>query len=640
MFGDVICFDTTYRKLDDGRPFGLIVGVNNHKKTMVFGATLLYDETAESFGWLFRTFLTAMSGKHPRTILTDEDAAMAKATSKVLPQSHHRLCVWHMNQNACKHLAGVVEEYKKFNADFQHYIYDIEEEDDFINEWNRMLDRYGLRDNMWLQRLFEKREQWALVYGKNTFSAHMSTTQRSESMNNELKRYISIKYDMLTFFEHFGRLVADKRFVEVKCDFKASQTTPKLKAEGSYVLRQAATTYTPAIFKMFQEQVIRTLNYDTFLCDSSDKEKKVYTVKFHGTQREHVVSFYPNEEKVNCSCKKFEFAGILCSHCLKILDINNIKHIPEHYILKRWTIDAKVLEITSNRNLHEDLKARMSNFYKDLCRMFIHIAASAAESDETYDMAAKCAEQLARDVEQSLKIRVDPDPNPDLGDSSVSQGPNIDSTRVSKHNEGLHMPRGIKVKEKTVRGSVRPVGGLEKAKTTKKKKIDDSLRLQPEMPFTNQMPTYNPILMGQFRENIVPGSARPIGGLEKAKTKKKKKTVNSLQERPEMPLTNQMPGYLPQYNPTQMVQLGALPSHAYPYLAHYNSSLQQSIGLSTPTMMPGQNILFFQQQTPTSGTSTPMIMAGQNLPFFQQQNPTIGTCSPTMMPGQNLSFFQ
>ena len=87
LYGDVICFDTTYRKLDDGRPFGLIVGVNNHKKTTVFGATLLYDETAESFGWLFRTFRTAMSGKHPRTILTDEDAAMAKATSVVLPRS-------------------------------------------------------------------------------------------------------------------------------------------------------------------------------------------------------------------------------------------------------------------------------------------------------------------------------------------------------------------------------------------------------------------------------------------------------------------------------------------------------------------------------------------------------------------------
>ena len=421
-FGDVISFDTTYRKLNDGRPFGLIVGVNNHKKTIVFGAALLYDETAESFGWLFRTFLKVMSGKHPQTILTDEDAAMAKAISEVLPHSHHRLCVWHMNQNACKHLAGVVPEYKKFNSDFQHCIYDIEDEEEFISAWNDMLDKYGLRENTWLQRLFEKREQWALVYGRNTFSAHMSTTQRSESMNNELKRYISIKYDMLTFFEHFERLVADKRFEEVKCDFKASQTTPKMKAECSYILSQAVTTYTPAIFKMFQEEVLLTLNYDTFLRDDSDTDQKFYTVKFHDTKREHVVRFAPNEERVNCSCKKFEFAGILCRHCLKVLDINNIKHIPEQYILKRWTIDAKVLEITSNRNLHEDRKAKMSNYYKELCRMFVKIAARASESDETYDMVAKCAEQLAEAVEKHLKNRTDPDPDPDMGNSSVSQG--------------------------------------------------------------------------------------------------------------------------------------------------------------------------------------------------------------------------
>ena len=49
-----------------------------------------------------------------------------------------RLCVWHMNQNACKHLAGVVPEYKKFNSDFQHCIYDIEDEEEFISAWNEM----------------------------------------------------------------------------------------------------------------------------------------------------------------------------------------------------------------------------------------------------------------------------------------------------------------------------------------------------------------------------------------------------------------------------------------------------------------------------------------------------------------------
>jgi zinc finger SWIM domain-containing protein 3 len=61
LFGDVVCFDTTYRKLNDGCPFGLLCGVNNHKKTIIFGAALLYNEIAESFVWLLKTFLAAMS---------------------------------------------------------------------------------------------------------------------------------------------------------------------------------------------------------------------------------------------------------------------------------------------------------------------------------------------------------------------------------------------------------------------------------------------------------------------------------------------------------------------------------------------------------------------------------------------------
>ncbi|XP_073121033.1 protein FAR1-RELATED SEQUENCE 5-like [Henckelia pumila] len=42
-FGDVLCFDTTYRKNKEGRPFALFVGVNHHKQTVIFGAALLYE---------------------------------------------------------------------------------------------------------------------------------------------------------------------------------------------------------------------------------------------------------------------------------------------------------------------------------------------------------------------------------------------------------------------------------------------------------------------------------------------------------------------------------------------------------------------------------------------------------------------
>ena len=57
-FANVVCFDTTYKKNKnkEGRLFALFVGVNHHKQTIIFGATLLYDETSETFMWLFDSF--------------------------------------------------------------------------------------------------------------------------------------------------------------------------------------------------------------------------------------------------------------------------------------------------------------------------------------------------------------------------------------------------------------------------------------------------------------------------------------------------------------------------------------------------------------------------------------------------------
>lgn len=82
-----------------------------------------------------------------------------------------------MHQNALKHLHHTYSEYKSFNEDFNKCIYEYEEEVDFIYAWEIMLERYNLRDNEWLKKLFEEREKWALVYGRNTFCAEMKSTQ-------------------------------------------------------------------------------------------------------------------------------------------------------------------------------------------------------------------------------------------------------------------------------------------------------------------------------------------------------------------------------------------------------------------------------------------------------------------------------
>ncbi|XP_027336846.1 protein FAR1-RELATED SEQUENCE 5-like [Abrus precatorius] len=77
-FGEVISLDTTYCTNQTNRPLTLFSGFNHYQGVVIFRAALLYDETAESFKWLFETFLEAHNQKQPQTIFTDQDQAMAK----------------------------------------------------------------------------------------------------------------------------------------------------------------------------------------------------------------------------------------------------------------------------------------------------------------------------------------------------------------------------------------------------------------------------------------------------------------------------------------------------------------------------------------------------------------------------------
>lgn len=77
---------------------------------MVFGAALMYDETFDSFKWLFNAFMSAHNQKQPQTIFTDQDIAMGKAVAEVFSSAWHGLCTWHISQNALKHLCSQSED--------------------------------------------------------------------------------------------------------------------------------------------------------------------------------------------------------------------------------------------------------------------------------------------------------------------------------------------------------------------------------------------------------------------------------------------------------------------------------------------------------------------------------------------------
>ena len=97
-FGDVIVFDNTYKMNRYGMPFIPFVGLNNHRKTTVFGCAIVSDETEQTYVWLLQTFLRSMCQKMPKSVITDADAAMIKAIREVLPDVWHRICTWHIEK--------------------------------------------------------------------------------------------------------------------------------------------------------------------------------------------------------------------------------------------------------------------------------------------------------------------------------------------------------------------------------------------------------------------------------------------------------------------------------------------------------------------------------------------------------------
>ncbi|XP_047946700.1 protein FAR1-RELATED SEQUENCE 5-like [Salvia hispanica] len=458
-FGDVVCFDTTYRKHRDGRPIALFVGVNHHKQTTVFGAALLYDETIETFEWLFDAFEDAMMGKRPKTILTDQDQAMSAALASKWPSTYHRLCVWHIFQNAAIHLSNVFSSFENtFAADFSRCVYDFEEESEFLDAWNGMLEKYNLQDNQWLKRMFSLREKWALVYGRNTFCADMVSTQRSECMNVVVKHYVNYKNNIVEVFHHFQRLIDDRREKESAEDFKNAQSSPVMTFPLE-ILKHAVAVYTHKIFALFSEELRKAIE-SKIEGESQLGTSVIYKVRPIHRTNEYIVTYDSIEGSIFCSCRKFEFSGILCSHTLRILTFMNVVQIPDEYILKRWTKHAKggTSRVCDVGVGIVDEKTRKKQRYKELCNSFMRVAIKAAESEDSYTSALDCLLKMENSVDGMIgKANTVPIEAKD-GDVAVD-----DETNESQI-------KGLKPKGRvTYHSSKRPKNALEQAISRKRK---------------------------------------------------------------------------------------------------------------------------------------------------------------------------
>ncbi|KAI8547161.1 hypothetical protein RHMOL_Rhmol07G0173400 [Rhododendron molle] len=165
-------------------PFTRFTKANHHMQPILFGCALLQDETEVTFDWLFRTWLDAMGGSPPISIITNQDLGMKGAIATVFPNTHHRLCLWHIKKKFVEKLSQVYFKRSKFKKDMKKCIKKTYKKEDFEGRWMLLMNENELESNKWLQGLFDIRELWILVYNRGTFFAGMNTTRRSEGINS------------------------------------------------------------------------------------------------------------------------------------------------------------------------------------------------------------------------------------------------------------------------------------------------------------------------------------------------------------------------------------------------------------------------------------------------------------------------
>ncbi|XP_073049423.1 protein FAR1-RELATED SEQUENCE 5-like [Primulina eburnea] len=306
---------------------------------VMFGLAFTSDETESSFEWLFTTFLDSMNGKQPQTIFSDQCQAMMNAIETIFPHSHHRLCQWHIDQNAPSHFGSL-------NGDptFKQLLYKCmtycESEDEFEATWKYMIVTYNLEDHRWLSGMYKLREKWATAFSNGRFSAGLLATSRSEATNMTLKKACNKMSSLYEFVMSYAKIQNNWRNKEKTEDTRCRHGKPARILKNHPLLINSAEVYTISIYQLFEIELYNSLNckfVEPPSCFGNDWNWIEVKVKYHdeNSRVRHVV-FNKQSHEIKCSCHKFETMGILCKHALMMFNYMDVTVLPNSYILKRW----------------------------------------------------------------------------------------------------------------------------------------------------------------------------------------------------------------------------------------------------------------------------------------------------------------
>ncbi|KAL3641559.1 hypothetical protein CASFOL_012374 [Castilleja foliolosa] len=315
-FGDVVSFDATYTTNRYNMIFAPFIGMDNHRRIVTFGAGLLSKEDTNSYSWLLEKFKHCMA-RSPHMIITDQDQGMKNAIERVLPETRHRYCMWHIEKKIGERVPFQLRSNKSFKKKIDAVIWsDLIEPDVFVKEWDKVLDEFNLKDHAWLGQIFDAREKWIPAYFRDyPLSGLFRTTSLSESVNSFFGRYLNKASNLVEFFMQYDGALEAQRHAQDVLNSETASSIPKMKTPLPFE-KHAMEIYTKKIFLETQSEIAASCYTCRILSISNDGPCCAYKIN-DGINAE-VFDVVYNSNEVD----------------------TKINAIPEKYILDRWTKNA------------------------------------------------------------------------------------------------------------------------------------------------------------------------------------------------------------------------------------------------------------------------------------------------------------
>lgn len=384
-FSDTIMIDTTSLTNKYEIPLISFVGINHHGQSVLLGCGILGDETVENFVWMFRTWLTCMLGQHPQVIVTDQSKPLHIAVSEVFPRACHCYCLSYIMLRVPEKLGGL-NGFEVIKKQFNKAVYDSLTISEFETFWGEMTSEHNLRENKWLQVLYEDRQRWAPVYLKDTSFLGMLPISEGEGSTAFFDGYVHKHTSLKEFLDKYDLAVQRIYLKEAVQDFESRSLGSELKTKSNFEL-QLSKVYTKEMFRKCQIEVEGMYSCFNIKQVATNGPILTFVVKerqeAEGNEKEvrhYEVLYETRQFEVRCICGFFNFKGYLCRHALSVLNHNGVEEIPSQYTLRRWNKNYKREFAVSDAD--EDSHWQWP---ENLFRRALQVVEEGAQSEEHYE---------------------------------------------------------------------------------------------------------------------------------------------------------------------------------------------------------------------------------------------------------------